>query len=85
VDLKFVWLPIKSLVYWGRWLKTFIPDIPVYAPLLNFYKLATGRCRLLLLVLYLYISLFVSNRCLLLTVYKTNKCTENIMSVFPYS
>jgi len=65
VDLKYVWLLIKALIYWGRWLKSFIPDI--YAPLLNFDKLANGRCKLLLFqVLYLLISLFVSNRCLLL-------------------
>ena len=42
-------------------------------PVLNFDKLAIGRCKLLLfLVLYLWISLFVSSRCLLLTVYKTD-------------
>jgi hypothetical protein len=76
VDLKFVWSSSKSLIYWGRWLKTFIPDIYIYAPLLNFDNLVTERCKLLLfLVLYLCISLFVSNRCLLLIVYKTNEYT----------
>jgi len=70
--LKYLWSLAKALIYWGRWLKTFIPDIQ--APLLNFDKLVIGRCKLLLfLVLYLWISLFVSNRCLLLTAYKTNE------------
>ena len=72
MDLKYLWSLVKALIYWGRWLKTFIPHIK--APLLNFDKSAIGRCKLLLfLVLYLWISLFVSNRCLLLIVYKTNE------------
>ena len=42
---------------------------------MNFDKLAIGWCKLLLfLVLCLWISLFVSNRRLLLIVYKTNEC-----------
>jgi hypothetical protein len=41
---------------------------------LNFDKLVNGRCKLLLfLVLYLWILLFVSDRCLLLSVCKTNE------------
>jgi len=72
VDLKYLWSLVKALIYWGRWLKTIIPDIK--APLLNFDKLAIRWCKLLLfLVSYLWISLFVSNRCLLLIVYKTNE------------
>jgi len=41
---------------------------------LNFDKLAVGQCKLFLfLILYLWFSLFASNRCLLLIMCKTNE------------
>jgi hypothetical protein len=56
----------------GRWLKTLIPDI--YAPLVNFVRLTAGKCKLFRdLVLYLWISLLVLNKYLLLIVYKSNE------------
>jgi hypothetical protein len=85
VDLKYVWLLIKSLIHWGRWLKTFIPDI--YAPLLNFVKLASGRLSYCYSLFHIHVFHYLQQtgvyywQCTRLM----NICTGNIKSLFPIS